>query len=219
MNARRFLCARPGSVLRYGSYLRSNIRHFSKKSHFPANTVEFAQAIKGALFTVRGIDGEVNETGQRHLNSIRRYFNRFGYLMRGWKTGDGARKVRHGGGGGGHPWRHGYIPLYGPSIFNGPVRQELDDPVLSVKPGMSIVMTPEDDLASLEDSGLAPADAMEEVFALCTEKEMKSRIFGAELRDQARETAAQHLPFAQNNLTEQEVRQVNQLACEWIAFR
>ncbi|PIQ51511.1 MAG: hypothetical protein COW02_14430 [Comamonadaceae bacterium CG12_big_fil_rev_8_21_14_0_65_59_15] len=181
-----------------------------------ASTTDFVGDLVDLHLRLTGLSFEVAEVGSRHMAAILRYFKRFKRVLNGWQP---PQKLRRGwgGGSGGHTRVHGFVQA------SGPQGVYLDDPVapcsdtdipspIGQKIYVNVDSQNDDDPNSVEESGLAPDETLEEVFCLYTPTELQGRIYALRLRQLAAESSAQSLPFDYSRLTTEERSKVDELA-------
>lgn len=201
------------------------IRDLSHKKYGPlllqfptlSSSLDFATQLTSKHIKTSVLPDEIKDDGCRHLDSILLYFSRF---LRVIKRKEPLQIDKRGGGGGGvggHARVHGFIHSIGPE---GVYFQEEESPVQDTdifRPiGQRVLINTDaeddDDLSSVEESGLAPEEALEEVFQLYTPDELKGKLYAVRYQRLAAEASAQALPFDYSNLTAQELFQINSQA-------
>jgi len=187
-------------------------------NQLPVNvsTTNFVGDLVDLHLRLTGLSFEVAEDGSRHMAAIIRYFRRFKRVLNGWQPPQTLRRG-WGGGSGGHTRVHGFVQASGPQgvYLDDPVEPCADTDIpspIGQKIYINVDSQNDDDPNSVEESGLAPSETLEEVFSLYTPKELQGRIFALRQRQLAAESSAQSLPFDYSRLTTEERGKVDALA-------
>lgn len=182
---------------------------------------------------------EVRDDTDRFLGSIKRYFDRFSEVLVGRKPSQ-SPKTRGGGGGGKKTHRHGFINTGPAWVLMEEDHPPTTDPELVEPPGQAIWIdaelakdakasrtqktrkTPSEPAANasvtkIEESGLSPAETLEETFRLYAPADFKGQIRAMYYQRLAAESRAQALAFDFSQLTPTEIQIVAKRCLNWTA--
>ena len=223
------LAIRDLSLNKYARVIES-LPSFDSTAQFAANIVSFR--INNQLRWAPE-NANIREDIDRHLAVLKRYFERFSYVLNGGipaQTHKAGGAGGGGGGSGGKAHRHGFINIPGPvGVYLDELSSQQNDPDLVEPPGQAILVnlgwakypkSPSEVAArasalEMEASGLSPAESLEETLRLYSPAEYKGRVREMYYQRLAAESAAQGLAFDYSQLTWTEISTISKRALDW----
>lgn len=212
------------------SAISPSIRELSFARHAPLlellpradSTIEYARQFVSELFDFDLLNQSYRGEAKKLVAAIARFFHRFLKVLHGWRPSQnsrfGATYINRIGRNGRRP---GFIPSSEvDSIYRreNPPLEDIPSPPKTVGTTIYIDRDPDkkDDPLSLEESGLAPEETLEEVFTLLPPDAARNELLKLHRQNLAITSRAQSLPFDNSALTDQEIRNVWRITSEAI---
>lgn len=212
------------------SAISPSIRELSFARHAPLlelfpladSTIDYARQFDPERFDLDFLSQPYRSEAKKLVAPIARFFHRFLKVLHGWRPSQysrfGATYLNRTGSNGRRP---GFIPsseVEGIYRRENPPLADIPSPAKTAGATLFVNRDPDnkDDPVSLEKSGLAPEETLEEVFTLLPPDAARNELLRLHRQNLAITSRAQSLPFDNSALTDQEIRKVWRVTSEAI---